>query len=187
MIHKNSILINDLVSAWLDSQVHRSMGSLETHQFNPTAQLSYGEFNNIEALTAQWADQNVDLQLPAAGFWPWVSSPPQPLTRSLCWLATWTISTIRSCVLPSLTSTSWPIYSGRWTSRWFPWLTSTARRCTVLWQNSSCCSTREFMVCPPWRSRRWRALALCLHAPVKKVLWDLFGRVSSLKERTKSG
>lgn len=29
------------------------MGSLETHQFNPTAQLSYGELFDIEILTAQ--------------------------------------------------------------------------------------------------------------------------------------
>lgn len=140
--------MNDPVSAWLDSQVHRSMGSLKSNQSNPTAQLSYGEFN-IEIVTD--VEQNV-LQLQVAGFWTWLSSPSQPLTRSLCWLETWITSTIRSCVLPSLTSTSWPIYSGRWTSRLFPCLTSTARRCTVLWQNSSCCSTREFMVCPPWRT-----------------------------------
>lgn len=55
MIHKISSF-NDLVLVWLDSQVHRSMGSLETHQpqqVNPSARHSHGELDKFEILTAQ--------------------------------------------------------------------------------------------------------------------------------------
>lgn len=70
----------------------------------------------------------------------------QQRTKSLSWLATWTTYITLSCVLPLLMSMSWPTCLDRWTSRWSPCLTWTGRRCTVLLQSSSCCSTRESMV-----------------------------------------
>lgn len=70
----------------------------------------------------------------------------QQRTKSLSWLATWTTYITLSCVIPLLTSMSWPTCWDRWTSRWSPCSTWTGRRCTVLLQSSSCCSTRESMV-----------------------------------------
>lgn len=83
---------------------------------------------------------------------PWnVYSPlchyPQQQTKSLCWSETWTTLTWPSSVRQSLMSMSWPTFSDKWTSRWFPYLTLTVRRCTALSQSSSCCSTKESMVC----------------------------------------
>lgn len=169
-------LLTMLVLVWLDSQVHRSMGSLEIHRpqrVDPSALHSHGELDKFKILTAQSEQIKMFSNCKAAGFWTLVSSLLQPPTRSLCLLVTWTTSTTRSCVLPSLTCTSWPIFSGIWISRWFPWLTSTGRRCTVLWQNSSCCSTRGFMVSPPERSRRQCTWALWLQ-PLAKTLGCTF-------------
>ena len=69
-------------------------------------------------------------------------SSPQPQTKLLSWLATWTTLTTPSSLHPWPMFMNWPTCSGNWTSRWCPCWTSTGRRWTVQSQSSSCCLTR---------------------------------------------
>lgn len=126
-------------------EVHKSYGAgihplQQIASSPPSAKDIYGEFTQANR------------QIPSLTFVHlWVfhcsfSSCPQPQTKSLFWLVTWTTFTTRSCVLPFLTSTSWPTFFDSWTSRWFPCSTSTGRRCTALLLSSCCCSTKASTV-----------------------------------------